>query len=381
MGRKKIKIQKISDERNRQVTFTKRKNGLIKKAMELALLCDSSVTLLIVNNSPNAKEKYFQYVSSDLDAPLANIPDLGPEISHFYQNDDYDKSFTKKDNLLNGATDFNDDHHDSPAEHSSPSMSPSDHHHNHSKVSSTTSSKSSNNHHHPYQRTLSKSNLAKSSNPITNTDTPTSPKSQRYQQVPQQQQAVTFDSAQALLSLTNPANISSGSLNASTPKSNDLSPTSSISTSPTSSPRLQTMSDTSSTMSPALPTPSSIFGNGGSSSSNSSSNNSSPIFLSSNNLMPNYTSSSSSPVKSKLHSSEPLSNILNHHHHIMLNNNISNSSNSISSSSSSRDHSFAHNNSNNQINNHHNNNLFNIRSNSLTLPSLADTLSSYFPHQ
>ncbi len=31
MGRKKISISKISDERNRQVTFTKRKFGLMKK--------------------------------------------------------------------------------------------------------------------------------------------------------------------------------------------------------------------------------------------------------------------------------------------------------------------------------------------------------------
>ena len=34
-GRKKIKIQKIENTRSRQVTFLKRKNGLMKKAMEL----------------------------------------------------------------------------------------------------------------------------------------------------------------------------------------------------------------------------------------------------------------------------------------------------------------------------------------------------------
>eukprot|EP01132_Coremiostelium_polycephalum_P003146 gene3146-3934_t len=100
MGRKKIKIQRIPDERNRQVTFNKRKNGLVKKAMELALLCDSTVSLVIVNNSPNAKEKYFQYISSDLSAPMESIPDLGPEISQKFTNLDYDKIFSKKGDKL-----------------------------------------------------------------------------------------------------------------------------------------------------------------------------------------------------------------------------------------------------------------------------------------
>ncbi|KAL1242180.1 Myocyte-specific enhancer factor 2A [Trichinella spiralis] len=36
MGRKKIQISRIQDERNRQVTFTKRKFGLMKKAYELS---------------------------------------------------------------------------------------------------------------------------------------------------------------------------------------------------------------------------------------------------------------------------------------------------------------------------------------------------------
>ena len=49
MGRNKIKIEKIKSERNRNITFIKRKKGLIKKAMELSLLCDAEILVGIVS--------------------------------------------------------------------------------------------------------------------------------------------------------------------------------------------------------------------------------------------------------------------------------------------------------------------------------------------
>jgi len=66
MGRKKIQISKINDERNRQVTFTKRKFGLMKKAYELSVLCDCEIALIIFNSS----NKLFQYASTDMDKIL-----------------------------------------------------------------------------------------------------------------------------------------------------------------------------------------------------------------------------------------------------------------------------------------------------------------------
>ncbi|XP_023008977.1 myocyte-specific enhancer factor 2D isoform X4 [Maylandia zebra] len=66
MGRKKIQIQRITDERNKQVTFTKRKFGLMKKAYELSVLCDCEIALIIFNHS----NKLFQYASTDMDKVL-----------------------------------------------------------------------------------------------------------------------------------------------------------------------------------------------------------------------------------------------------------------------------------------------------------------------
>lgn len=49
-----------------QVTFTKRKNGLMKKAMELSVLCGCDIALVIFNSN----SKLFQYSSTDMDAIL-----------------------------------------------------------------------------------------------------------------------------------------------------------------------------------------------------------------------------------------------------------------------------------------------------------------------
>ncbi|XP_010779017.1 myocyte-specific enhancer factor 2A-like isoform X2 [Notothenia coriiceps] len=66
MGRRKIQIARIVDERNRQVTFMKRKFGLMKKAYELSVLCDCEIALIIFNSS----NKLFQYASTDMDKVL-----------------------------------------------------------------------------------------------------------------------------------------------------------------------------------------------------------------------------------------------------------------------------------------------------------------------
>ncbi|KAL5556055.1 hypothetical protein UlMin_038291 [Ulmus minor] len=51
MGRGKIVIRRIDNSASRQVTFSKRRKGLLKKAKELAILCDAEVGLVIFSST------------------------------------------------------------------------------------------------------------------------------------------------------------------------------------------------------------------------------------------------------------------------------------------------------------------------------------------
>nr|AKD95358.1 SLM1 [Silene latifolia] len=50
LGRGKIEIKRIENTTNRQVTFCKRRNGLLKKAYELSVLCDAEVALIVFSS-------------------------------------------------------------------------------------------------------------------------------------------------------------------------------------------------------------------------------------------------------------------------------------------------------------------------------------------
>ncbi|XP_031117548.1 floral homeotic protein PMADS 2-like isoform X2 [Ipomoea triloba] len=51
MGRGKIEIKRIENSSNRQVTYSKRRNGIIKKAKEITVLCDAKVSLIVYGSS------------------------------------------------------------------------------------------------------------------------------------------------------------------------------------------------------------------------------------------------------------------------------------------------------------------------------------------
>ncbi|KAJ7959178.1 MADS box transcription factor [Quillaja saponaria] len=56
MGRGKIEIKRIENSSNRQVTYSKRRNGILKKAKEITVLCDAKVSLVIFASSGKMHE-------------------------------------------------------------------------------------------------------------------------------------------------------------------------------------------------------------------------------------------------------------------------------------------------------------------------------------
>ncbi|KAL7605637.1 hypothetical protein Lser_V15G14577 [Lactuca serriola] len=51
MGRRKLEMKQIEDKNSRQVTFSKRRSGLNKKAWQLSVLCDVAVAVVVFSSS------------------------------------------------------------------------------------------------------------------------------------------------------------------------------------------------------------------------------------------------------------------------------------------------------------------------------------------
>ncbi|XP_047257072.1 agamous-like MADS-box protein AGL70 isoform X2 [Capsicum annuum] len=63
IGRRKLEIKRIQDKNCRQVAFCKRRQGLIKKANELSILCNVDVGVVII--SKNGTGRLHEYSSTN----------------------------------------------------------------------------------------------------------------------------------------------------------------------------------------------------------------------------------------------------------------------------------------------------------------------------
>ncbi|XP_027335067.1 agamous-like MADS-box protein AGL14 isoform X1 [Abrus precatorius] len=103
MVRGKTQMKRIENETSRQVTFSKRRNGLLKKAFELSVLCDAEVALIIFSTRGKLYEfsssRYFS-INKTVERYQRKIKDLGLSTKGIQENTqhvkDGDISMVKK---------------------------------------------------------------------------------------------------------------------------------------------------------------------------------------------------------------------------------------------------------------------------------------------
>ncbi|CAN6444815.1 unnamed protein product [Victoria cruziana] len=76
MGRGKIEIKKIENVTTRQVTFSKRRVGLLKKARELAVLCDAEIAVIVFSSTG----RLFEFASHCIKKTIARY---NKSVDHF----------------------------------------------------------------------------------------------------------------------------------------------------------------------------------------------------------------------------------------------------------------------------------------------------------
>ncbi|OIW09839.1 hypothetical protein TanjilG_20546 [Lupinus angustifolius] len=78
MVRGKTQMKRIENETSRQVTFSKRRNGLLKKAFELSVLCDAEVALMVFST----RGKLYEFSSSSINKTVERYQKKVKDLSH-----------------------------------------------------------------------------------------------------------------------------------------------------------------------------------------------------------------------------------------------------------------------------------------------------------
>ncbi|CAO2827242.1 unnamed protein product [Amaranthus hypochondriacus] len=98
MARGKIQIKKIENQTNRQVTFSKRRKGLFKKADELVVLCDATVSIIMISGAG----KFHEYPT-----PGITTKEIYDRFQRTLEVDLWAKQYQKMEEELQNYSDIN----------------------------------------------------------------------------------------------------------------------------------------------------------------------------------------------------------------------------------------------------------------------------------
>ncbi|XP_059311348.1 agamous-like MADS-box protein AGL62 [Lycium ferocissimum] len=95
-GRKRVEMAKMQKKSNLEVTFSKRRVGLFKKATELAILCEAKVATVIFSPSnkiytfghPSVNSIVDKFLGLNLDEPTYHNDRVGEVINQLNQMED-----------------------------------------------------------------------------------------------------------------------------------------------------------------------------------------------------------------------------------------------------------------------------------------------------
>lgn len=90
MGRNKIQIEQIKDTRSKQVTFKKRRLGVLRKAMQLSKLTGAVIQLKVYFEGDESFVEYYSQRENELDGYTKNSPNV----------DEYAKLFNSHYNFI-----------------------------------------------------------------------------------------------------------------------------------------------------------------------------------------------------------------------------------------------------------------------------------------
>ncbi|XP_075480836.1 agamous-like MADS-box protein AGL11 isoform X3 [Primulina tabacum] len=93
MGRGKIEIKRIENNTNRQVTFCKRRNGLLKKAYELSVLCDAEIALVVFST----RGRVYEYSSNNIRETIERFKKATADTSNAYTAQEINAQFYQQE--------------------------------------------------------------------------------------------------------------------------------------------------------------------------------------------------------------------------------------------------------------------------------------------